>query len=207
LLQTGNSVTGALVLGDGCSGVGPVSGTVNGQSLQLDVNEFGQDLTLTASLPSTGVSGNFMAGQFSTLAGACIDNSTGTWSAVQIPPLTGTFHGTMMSSDNNGTIDVTGSFTQGGNAGASNATLSGSLSTTGVPPFCSYVTSASITGVITGTSVSLYFFGPDGTPLNTGPISGTFATDGTSMTIPVYGFAAISKSCTGDSGMMQLSFP
>jgi len=207
LLQTGNSVAGSLVLGDGCAGVGPVSGSVSGNNFQLDVNEFGQDLSLTGAVPSPN-SHSFMGGQFSTLSGGCTTATTGTWSAYQIPSLTGPFHGTLTSSSN-GTVDLAGTFTQGPNTGASNATLNATVAATSVPPFCSYLTTGTITGVISGTSVSLFFYDANGTLLNVSglPLSGTVERDGTSLTVLNYGFSGISKSCTGDNGELQLSFP
>jgi len=206
LQQAGGSITGALILGDGCAGVGPVNGTLNGQDLQLDVNEFGQDLTLTGTLASNGAAG--LGGQFSTLSGGCSDASTGSWSAILIKPLTGNFHGTLTSqaTPSNGTLDVTGTFTQGPNIGSSNATLSGTMTTSSVPPFCSYVPTASITGVISGTAVILNVFGPDGTQLNSVPISATITTNGASLTA-TYTFQSMSKACPGDTGILQLSFP
>ena len=203
LLQTGNSVNGALILGDGCAGVGPVTGSVAGNNFELDIDEFGQSLNLTGTLPSPN-SGAFLGGQFSTLSGGCNAAQTGTWSAFQVPPLTGPFHGTMVSS--NGTVDVAGTFTQGSNTGASSATLSASIATTSVLPFCSYLTTGTITGVISGTTASLFFYGPNGNQLNSLPDLGTVKRDGSSLTI-AYGFAGISKSCAGDNGTMQLSFP
>ena len=204
LLQFGDEVTGSLILGDNCTGVGPVNGTINGQGLDLDINEFGQDLTLTGTLPSGP--GQIVTGQFSTLPGVCTSNSTGTWSAIQVAPITGAFSGTLVSNELNGTIDVAGSFTQGANTGASNATLSATITTTGALPFCSYLSSGSITGVISGTSVSLFFFGPDGQQLNTVPTTGKVNQTGTSMTAS-YTFPSTSKTCPGDFGTMSLSFP
>jgi hypothetical protein len=206
LLQSGDSVTGSLVLGDGCAGVGPVRGTVDGQNLQLDVNEFGQNLTLTGTLPTSGGSGAFVGGPFSTLIGGCTGASTGTWSGTRIPPLTGPFHGTLTSDFTNGTVSVAGNLTQGPNVGASNADFSGTLTTTGVPPFCSYVTSASITGNISGTTANVLFFGPNGSQLNLIPIVATIAPDASSLNAK-YDFEGISKTCTGDIGTLQLSFP
>jgi hypothetical protein len=202
--QTGGSVTGALILGDGCAGVGSVNGTLSGQDLQLVVNESGQDLTLTGTVASGAT--NALGGQFSTLSGGCTDASTGTWSAVLVKTLNGSFHGSLVSLESNGTVNVTGRLTQGPNIGASNATLSGSMVTSSVPPFCSYVTAASITGVISGTAVSSYFFAPDGSQLNSVPIEATITPDAASLTAS-YSFASMSKACPGDVGTLQLSFP
>jgi len=207
LLQAGKSVTGSLILGGGCQGVGPVTGTLDGQNLQLDVNEFGQNLTLTGTFPADGSSDAFVGGPFSTLNGGCTGTSSGTWSAIRIAPLTGSFHGTLVSAASNGTVNVAGALTQGPNVGASNADFSGNMTTSSLPPFCSYVTTATITGTISGTTVSLDFFGPNGSQLNFVPIAATVTPDGSSLTASQYSFQGISKSCTGDIGTLQLSFP
>lgn len=206
LLQSGNSISGALILGDGCSGVGSVTGTLSQQNLQLDINEFGQDLTLTGTVPSPLSQSSFIGGPFSTLPGGCSDQSTGTWSAVLVPALTGNFHGSFVSTEGNGTVDVTGSLAQGPNIGASNASLSGNMVTSGTPPFCSYITSATIVGVISGNTVNMSIFGFNGSLVNTAPIVGTLTNNGTLLTAN-YGFSGISKTCSGDVGTFQLNFP
>src|SRR5262249_51265114 len=110
LLQKGPNVSGSVILGDGCSGVGTVTGKFDGQNVTLGIQEFGQDISLNGSMPSGSAS---LSGQYSTLAGACGGNSTGTWTAVQVKPLAGAFHGTFTSL--NGTLTVTGTLTQGAN--------------------------------------------------------------------------------------------
>src|SRR5215472_1759256 len=66
LVQSGDAIAGSVILGGGCSGVGPVVGKMDGQNLSLTINQFGQELTLTGAVPS---SSGFMSGDFSTLAG------------------------------------------------------------------------------------------------------------------------------------------
>jgi hypothetical protein len=201
LLQSGNSVSGSVILGGNCQGVGPVKGTLDSQKLSLTISEFGQDLTLVGSAPS---SSGFLAGDFSTLPGGCTAfPNTGTWSAQMIPPLGGSFHGTLTSTSN-GTVNFTGTLAQGPNTGDSNAPLSGSVATTGSQQFCSYLTSASITGLVSGTAVTLNLFGPNG--VQTTQINATASADGTSITGP-YVFQTISNSCFGDQGTLQITFP
>ena len=222
LLQSGNSVTGSFVsvpnatTGFGCNGVGPVSGTINSQNtLKLDVNESGQDVSLTASFPSETPSTKApLTGQFSTLGAGCTNSTTGTWSAVLVTPLAGSFHGTF-TSQQNGPIDVTGTFTQGPNIGASSATLSGTINAAGPTAFCSYLNAATITGVISGTQVTLNLYGPDGSKIGqVGPPAAIVTPDGKSLSCLLsntpacsYSFSQISKSCTGDTGNVQLTFP
>jgi hypothetical protein len=212
LQQSGNSISGLMILGDGCSGVGPVSGSLSGQNLQLDINEFGQDLTLSGTLPPGGSSpGTLLTGAFSTLGGGCTSfPSTGTWSAVEVQPVSGPFHGTVTLSDGETLLNVTGTLTQGPNTGSSNASLNGTITASGGTAFCSYLSTATITGFISGTSVSLNLFGPDGSLIaQAGGSSGLPATvsiNGGSLTGELT-FAQISNSCPSETGPLQVTFP
>lgn len=219
MLQSGPSVTGSLILGGGCTGVGTVTGTVDGQDLALTIDEFGQEISLTGNLPTGSPSGStFISGPFSTLAGGCATYaSTGTWSATQITPIAGTFHGTLISTASSGiaadTFNVTGSLTQGPNTGSSNATLTGTVTATGTPHFCPYLSNATINGIISGTSVTLNLFDNTGSQIaQVAPA--TVTTDGTSLSCSTaatgnvcYSFPPISSSCPGEQGAIQLSFP
>jgi hypothetical protein len=204
LLQSEKSLSGSLLLGDGCSGVGSVTGTVDGQSVLITVNELGQDLNLTGTIASdTGQ----ISGEFSTLAGGCTQfASTGTWSAVAVKPLAGDFHGTLTSF--NGTLDVTGKLEQGPNTGGSTATLSGTITATGTA-LCSYLTTATIKGVISGTTISLDFYDANGAIIGQMPSTlapATVTPDGTSLS-GGYSFSFQSGSCSGDIGTLQVTFP
>jgi hypothetical protein len=203
--QSGSAVTGSVVLGDGCSGVGPLNGTLDGTKVNLDINEFGQDVSLTGTRDS---SSGMLSGDFSTLAGGCSAfPSTGTWSAVQVKPLSGTFHGTLVSP--NGTLNVSGVVIQGPNLGASNTTLTGTISAASFIAPCAYLANATITGVISGTSISWNFYGADGSLVGgmpSTPGGATIAPDGSSLTSD-YFFSRISNGCPGDGGMAQLTFP
>jgi hypothetical protein len=204
LLQSGKAVSGSVILGGNCHGVGPVTGTTSGPNVSLTINEFGQDL----SLSGTSANGS-MSGQFSTLAGGCTAfPNTGAWTAVQIPPLKGSFHGTLASGAN-GTLNVTGSLQQGPNVGASNASVSGSIIGTG-NVFCNYIpATATITGVISGTQLNLNLY--DSTGALIGQIPSTLqpavlSPDATSLN-GSYIFGGQSSNCIGDNGALQISFP
>ena len=201
LVQSGNSVTGSVVLGDGCQGVGPVSGTVDSQSLSLNINEFGQELSLQGPLP---VSNGAMSGSFTTLPGGCTAfPNTGTWTAQLVQPLTGNFHGTL-NSPTNGVVNVSGNLSQGPNTGGSNTTLTGAISATDPQHFCSYLTEATVSGAISGTSVTLNLFDPNGVQIT--QFAGTTTAGATSLS-GNYTFHSISNSCFGDQGTFQVSFP
>lgn len=214
LVQSGNSVAGSVTVNAGCQGVGPVTGTFDGKTLQLTLGALGQDFSLSADLPAGSSMGTITGGQFSTLQGGCIGfSSTGTWSAVRISPLAGAFHGTFVSeaTPKNADLDVTGTLTQGTNIGASNATVSGTITAGGSSRFCSYLSTASVTGTISGPVLTLTLFGPNGSQIGQIPagVTGTPAIltpDATSLTAS-YNFEAISKSCPGDQGTVTLTFP
>lgn len=222
LLQSGNSITGSLILnaGNGCGGVGPVTGTVNGQNFQMDVNDFGGDLSLTGSLPTSGSStasssAISMSGQFSTLANGCnfFSSSSGTWTAIQVAPISGSFHGTFVSTEGNGTLTVTGTLNQSANIGASNAQLSGTIaaSSSGTP-FCPYLTTATISGIISGTTITVNLYGPNGAQIGAIPaggaplLAGTVTPDGKSLS-GSYKLFELSSACLQDEGNMAITFP
>jgi len=219
MLQSGSAVTGSLILGAGCDGVGSIGGTVTGQKLSLTIDEFGQEISLTGTLPAGGASGStFISGPFSALAGGCATYaSTGTWSATQVARVSGAFHGTLVSTAASGnasdTFNVTGSLTQGPNTGSSNATLTGTIKATGTSHFCPYLTSGTINGLISGTSVSLSLFDSTGSQIaQVAPA--TITTNASSLTCSAgasgnvcYSFPPISNSCPGEQGSIQLTFP
>lgn len=201
LIQSQQSVNGSVVLGDGCQGVGPVTGTLDNQKLSMTINEFGQDLSLVGDVPSGS---GFISGDFSTLPGGCTAfPNTGTWSARLIPPIGGAFHGTLTSASN-GTVTVSGNLVQGPNTGASNASLAGSILAENPQQFCAYLTSATISGLISGTSVTLNLFGPGGAQIT--QVTGNVPPDAASLT-GTYVFPRISNSCFGDQGTLQITFP
>jgi hypothetical protein len=142
-----------------------------------------QTFTFTGTLSTDGTS---MVGTYTSTAGTASDGSpcgtaqTGLqWSATSVPPLlgpvTGSFHSTGgVAGLGNQDFVVSGSLTQGENIGASNATVTGSLS------FLDPVTQlsaypcfgiASLNGQISGNSVILQIVGTDGS--NLGQIGGT----------------------------------
>lgn len=211
LIQSGNSISGTVSLGSNCLGVGPVSGTIDDQNVALTINEFGEEISLQGSMPTATEP---MTGEFSNLAGGCTAyTNTGTWSAIQIAPLSGGFHGTFVSSPaiGNGTVDVSGTLNQGPNTGNSSASLSGNINATSDAQFCSYLSSATITGLISGTAVMLNLYGPNGAEIaQIGNLSSTPAVtvtpDATSVS-GTYVFPGTSTSCTGDQGTFQLTFP
>jgi hypothetical protein len=95
----------------------------------------------------------------------------GAWSATLVPPLTGGFQGffhSTLGSTVNQNIPVSGTFTQGPNTGAASATVTGTLlfqdPLTLLNDYACLST-ASVNGTISGNSVLLQIFAPDGTPV------------------------------------------
>jgi hypothetical protein len=187
LLQSNGSITGQTVYsvtsstsqtGACNSGSAPISVTISGQNVTITEVAGTQTYTLTGTLSSDG---STMMGTYTSTAGTAADGSacgyaeTGlSWSAVSVPPLTGSITGSFHSGGNgdssgllNQDFPVTGSLTQGENIGASNATVTGTLSfinpTTGLSDYpCIPLGSVSVNGQISGNTVILQLIGLDG---------------------------------------------
>lgn len=170
LLQQGSAVSGAAVyavslpqLTFPCnSGSAPITGTITGQSVTLTAVAGTQTFTFTGMLSSDGTT---MAGTYASTAGTAPDGSpcgtaqTGLqWSALSVPPLTGPIQGSFHSTGGTSGLGnqdflVTGGFTQSPNIGASNATVTGTLtfvnSLTNVSDYPCFAV-ASVNGQISG---------------------------------------------------------
>jgi hypothetical protein len=173
LLQNQGAVTGGVVYSvflpaqsNGAptlcnSGSAPVTGTISGQTVTLNVPAGAQTFTLNGSLSADG---STMIGTYASTDGkGCGKAQTGLqWSATLVPPLTGAiqgnFHSTLNPALKNQDFQVTGSLSQGENIGASNATVSGTLTFQGYP--C--LTTASVNGQISGSSVILQIIAGNG---------------------------------------------
>lgn len=193
--QSDNALTGSVSVPpvsqhSNCGGVSILTGTVSGQSVTLSVNEGGTTLSFTGTISTDNKS---MSGDYQGPGGSCFTKpTTGTWEAFLIPPLNGTFTGTLSGSgyltDLTGMIPppaivVSGTMTQSGNIGASNATLTGTINAVGYPCFAT----ASLTGTISGQSVILSVFGYDGTQIGVlgmaeAPAIASSGTSGASLT-------------------------
>ena len=187
LLQGGGSVTGAAVysisaaniqppLTNPCnSGSAPITGTLNGQNVTLTAVAGTQTFTFTGTLASGG---STMSGTYASTAGTAGDGVTpcGTaqtglaWSAISVPPITGPVQGSFHSMGGSAGLSnqdflVSGNLTQGENVGASNASVTGSLSFINTAtnssdyPCFSF---ASVVGQISGNSVILQLIGTNG---------------------------------------------
>lgn len=189
LLQNKGSVTGALVYSiqlppsqnSGSptlcnSGSAPVTGTINGQNVTLTAVAGTQTFTLTGSLSADG---STMMGTYASTDGkGCGTAQTGLhWSATSVKPLSGSVQGIFHSVAgsfrtvtgdiliiSNQNFPVSGVLTQGANIGASNATVTGTLTFQGYP--C--LDTASVNGQISGNSVFLQIVASNG--LNAGQI-------------------------------------
>jgi hypothetical protein len=150
LLPNNGSLTGELVYantllnslqGPCNSGTAPITGTIMGQnSVTLTAVAGTQTYVLTGTMSSDG---SMMTGTYTANAGTAADGTpcgSGTgqtplaWSATSVPALSGSITGSFHSSSiyNSGLANqdfpLTGVLTQGENIGASNATVTGSLS-------------------------------------------------------------------------------
>lgn len=144
------------------SGSAPVTGNINGQTVTLTVAASPQTFTLNGTLSSNGTT---ITGTYTSTDGkGCGTAQSGLqWTAVSVPALTGTVQGFFHSGQTNATLKnqvfpVTGTLTQGENIGASNATVTGTLSFQNYP--C--MTTASVNGQVSGSSVILQMIGTNG---------------------------------------------
>ena len=170
------------------SGSAPVTGTISGQTVTLTAAAGSQTFTLNGTLSANG---STMMGTYTSTDGkGCGTAQTGLqWSATSVPPLAGPIQGSFHSAAG-GPLDhqdfpVSGILNQGNNNGASNATVTGSLTFQGYP--C--LVSASVNGQISGKSVILQIIAGNG--LNVGQIGASVAS---STLSPV-----IFESATGGS--------
>jgi len=189
LLQQNGSVTGGAVYSVALpaqnggnptvcnSGSAPITGTISGQNVTLTAVAGTQTFSLTGMLSSDG---STMVGTYASTAGTAADGTAcGTaqtglqWSAISVPPLTGTIEGNFHSTGgasglSNQDFAVSGSLTQGENIGASNATVTGTLNFTDpVTNASDYpcFNIASVNGQISGNSVILQIIGTNGSTL------------------------------------------
>lgn len=188
LLQNGSSVTGQAVYSISgvtlannqyavCdSGTAQITGSISGQTVMLTAAAASQTISVQGTL---GSDGSISEATFTTPGGTATGfQSCGlpvsapglSLTASAVPPLTGTIAGSFHSSiggEANQDFPVTGSLTQGENIGASNATVTGTLS------FINPVTGASdypcipsgvvaVNGQISGNTVILQLIGTNG---------------------------------------------
>jgi len=206
LVQNGNAVTGSLLFLDSpCSGIGSVTGTVDGSSISLASDPTGVQLTLTGALGSNQQS---MGGNFTLLQAGCSGTSSaplaGTWTADLVKPLNGNITGTFISNSKQfpGPYQVTGQITQGANTGISAVPLTGSITVSG---YC--FPGATITGTISGTALVINLVNTDGTQV--GQITATTSLDGT-LIMGDYSILAQGPSGTqpcrgGDGGILTFN--
>jgi len=236
LLQKSGAVTGAVTYSillpqsGGASpilcnsGSAPVTGTISGQNVTLTAIAGNQSFTLTGTLSSDG---STMMGTYTSTDGqGCGTAQTAQqWSAIAVPPLTGAVQGNFHSAQGGSPVrdqdfQVSGTLTQGTNIGASNATVTGTLSFQNYP--C--LAFASVNGQISGNSVILQIIASNG--LNVGQIG---AAAGSASPVPapvmfsssaggansvlqgVNGYGVTTKACPGgispgDSGDICLAF-
>jgi len=184
LLQKNGSVTGQAVyslsgksLINGAwavcdSGSATITGMISGQTVNLTAAAGSQTFSLTGTL---GSDGSITNPTFTTTGGTAVGftncgmaTTTGTMSWTSVPPLTGSITGSFHSTGNTlrgQDFPVTGVLTQGENIGASNATVTGTLSfidpTTLLSDYPCLAT-VSVNGQISGNTVVLQLIGTDG---------------------------------------------
>ncbi len=159
------------------SGSAAITGTISGQAVNLTAVAGTQTFTLTGTL---SLDSSTMSGTYTSTAGTASDGSacgsaeppTGStisglqWSAALVPSITGPFQGSILSTGGstglqNESFQAWGTLTQGQNTGASSATVTGTLNVNSYPCFGA----ESVTGQISGNSVTLQIVGSDNSTL------------------------------------------
>ena len=216
------------------SGTAAITGTISGQTVTLNatvgtLDQNGNPATQTFALSNGQLSSDnsvIQGGTYSSTIGyyqnqagqiaVCGTAQTGVqWSALSVPPITGSFQGFFHSLGGaagleNQDFPVIGNLSQGPNTGASGATVTGTFNFQSSTYPC--LSTAAVTGQISGSSVVLQIFTTNG--LDAGQIGGlgngagviyTVSYDNTSggyvlhnpsgLTAP--GYALNTKSCPG----------
>jgi hypothetical protein len=223
--QTVYSVTSSTSATGPCnSGSAAAAVTISGQNVTITEAAGTQNFTLTGTVSADGTT---MIGTYTSTAGTAADGSdcgyavTGlSWTAVSVPALTGPMQGSFHSTEagtslTNQDFAVSGSLTQSPNIGASNATVTGTLSfidpVTNVSDYPCFSV-VSVNGQISGNTVILQFIGTDGStvgqvgepvgsPTSVNPV--TFdSVQGGYILHGVVGpsYIVASKSCPGNLG-------
>lgn len=227
LLQTKDAVTGAAIYsitteppaGSGgtpsqCNnGTAQITGTLSDRIVTLTAAAAGgQTFRLTGTL---SFDGSTMTGSYTSTDGAgCGIAATQAWSAILVPPLTGSITGSF-NSVNNQYFPVTGTFNQGPNIGVSNATVTGFLSFVNPITFLSdypcFPGPVFVNGQISGNAVFLQIVGNDGTnigqigqigPAGPGPQAVTFDSTASGYVLHSLAgaaYAVYAKACGGGS--------
>jgi hypothetical protein len=186
------SVQGPVTLNAGgtvtCGGVGPLTGSIDGQNVNFSLAPGGTVFNFTGTVSSDQQS---MSGSYQAPGGGCYDYPTsGTWTASLIPPLNGSISGTLDNSPYMALltgvspptpIAISGTLTQSASAGGSNASISGTITAVGYP--C--MTTAYLTGTISGQSVYLDVFNYNGVQIGTLGRPGTSGVAGAPATAMV----------------------
>lgn len=234
LLQKNDAVTGQVAYSVYLPGTSPT--LCNGGTATITGKISGQTVTLTAEAGSTQTftfTGGTLSSDGTTITGGTYamsyvsPNGQGcgtaqsalSWSARSVPPLTGSITGAFHSafgSQNAQDYPLTGFLTQGENIGASNATVTGTLSfidpATSLTDYpCIADGSVSVNGEISGDSVILQLIGTSGLPV--GQIGGSISSGVNTVTFdstssgnvlhsaltPAY--AIFSKPCFGGGSL------
>lgn len=130
--QVGPNITGAFVLAGTCAGKGNVTGSVDRQDLTMNLSQIGQKLALIGTISQDNKA---MTGTYSSTITSCVTvPETGSWNAVQVQPVNGTFSASFTSSQGLGAVHLTGTLTQQPKPnGGTPANLNGPLSSSDSP--------------------------------------------------------------------------
>ena len=205
--QVGPSITGAFVLAGSCAGNGNVTGIVDRQDVTMNLSQIGQKLALIGTVSQNNKT---MSGTYSSTITSCVTvPETGSWSAVQVQPVNGTFTASFTSSQGLGAAHLTGTLTQQPKPnGGTLANLNGPLASSDSP--CVVLgsgTQLALQGTITGTEVSFQIFDLASSNGPLGNFSGTVSLDGKTIAVPDYTFVFPGSMTVCDAGSGTVTLP
>ncbi len=183
LQESGTSVAGSVSVPTdptgNCGGVVSLTGSTNGQNISFSIDQNGTVLNFTGAVDYSSGS---MSGSYAGEAGTCFSRpTTGTWTAVQVPSISGSFTGNLSDSEymlvltglNPPTpIPISGTLTQSASANGSNASVTGTITATGYPCF----NTATLVGTISGQNLYLAVYSYTGEEIGSLGIVGDAAT-------------------------------
>ena len=212
LQQSGNQVSGNLsFLSASCSGTGAVTGTADSSGVALVSSLPGLSVNLSgsagmATLDTTGAmvcnpggsatgGNNCLSGNYILLANGCGVSESGTWSAFQVQPLSGSMSGTLTQNGTGVTSPASITLQQGANTGGTSATVTGMFTPGAGATAC--IPAGPVNGQVSGNSVILAIQGGPDNTIGTirGQIQGVWRPLGNgTLTEPILDFTAKNSS-------------
>jgi hypothetical protein len=123
ITQNGNNISAQLNLsGSPCATTASATGTLNGTSLSIGINENGQVVAFTGTVAADGNSAN---GTYQAPSGGCTNGDNGTWTGNRVS-IAGAFMGSMRADGVSAPVGVTAALKDDGGSISGNAAFTNS---------------------------------------------------------------------------------